>query len=76
MQSPACLANCVHLGMGRGVVVGCHAIRASRNDLSVFHNDSAEESTAILHTVIGQPDGLAHELFIFVRNIHSYSLSF
>ncbi len=71
-QFAAGLTDGVHFCMGGGVIVAGHAIGAASYDFTVPHDDCPEGTAAVLHALIGQPNGLAHKSFILFSDFHDF----
>ena len=63
-------ADGVDLGMGGGVVVEGDAVGSAGDDFTIFHDDGAKRASTIFHTLVGQPNGLAHKDFILFSDFH------
>lgn len=61
-------ANGRDLGMCRGVVVGCHAVDACGNDLSVTYNDGSEGASAVFYILDAGIYGHLHEFLILLSH--------
>ena len=64
VQFRRCGTDGLHLGVRRGVVVGCHAIHALGNHLAAARNHRSERAAPVAHILHGQVDGPLHQFLL------------
>ena len=75
-QTPAGFADGVYLSMCRRVEIDGDAVATAGDDLAVLDNDRPERPAAMSHALVGQTNGLAHELLVLFCNLyHSHILT-
>ena len=64
VQLRRCGTDGLHLGVRRGVVVGCHAIHALGNHLAAARNHRSERAAPVAHVLHGQVNGPLHQFLL------------